>query len=68
MKKAIDGFCQDGAEIKGFGPYGELTYNFPPQSTPQFYNDDKLHLHVDMRVQTVNNGGPQPYQNMDWCK
>jgi hypothetical protein len=68
LEKAIDGFCQDGAEIKGFGEYGEFMYDFPPAGTPQFYNDDSVHMHVNMGAQTVNNGGPPPYKNMDWCK
>lgn len=68
VNKAIDGFCQDGAEIKGYGQYWENMYDFPPKEQPQFYNADPLTMHLTMGAETVNNGGPTPYANMDWCK
>ncbi|ESZ92121.1 hypothetical protein SBOR_7500 [Sclerotinia borealis F-4128] len=68
LDKAIDGFCKDGAEIKGYGKYGEYMNDFPPEGQPQFYNDDLYKMHLTMGAETVENGGPVPYKNMGWCK
>ncbi|TGO14631.1 hypothetical protein BTUL_0050g00260 [Botrytis tulipae] len=64
---AIDGFCTDGAEIKGYGKYWENMYDYPAEGQPQFYNDDLYKMHLMMGAETVENGGPVPYKNMEWC-
>ncbi|KAI9651362.1 hypothetical protein NHQ30_001403 [Ciborinia camelliae] len=58
LEKAIDGFCKDGAKIKGYGEYWENMYNFPPKGQPQFYNNDLYKMHLTMEAETINNGGP----------
>ncbi|KAF5868715.1 uncharacterized protein Bfra_012046 [Botrytis fragariae] len=64
---AIDGFCTNGAEIKGYGKHGENMYDFPAEGQPQFYNNDLYKMHLTMGAETVENGGPVPYKNMKWC-
>jgi hypothetical protein len=66
LNRAIDAFCKDGQEIKGFGRYWENMFNYPPKDEPQFYPDDPMHLAIG--VETINNGAAEPYENMDWCK
>jgi hypothetical protein len=66
LNTAIDAFCQDGKEIKGFGNLWANMFDYPPANQPQFYPDDPMHL--TFGAETVNNGGPQPYDDINWCK
>ncbi|OAL44289.1 hypothetical protein IQ07DRAFT_649330 [Pyrenochaeta sp. DS3sAY3a] len=68
LNKAIDAFCQDGKEITGYGKHWENMFNYPPKGEPQSYNDEGLTMHLAMGAETVQNGGPEPYEDMRWCK
>jgi hypothetical protein len=67
LERAIDAFCVDGKEIKSFGQYWANMFQFPPKREPQFYQDTGFKSHLSMGVETINNGGKQPYSNMGWC-
>jgi hypothetical protein len=68
LNNAIDAFCVDGAEIKGYGQYWKNMFIYPPANQPQFYNSAHTKMHLDMGVETINNGAPEPYKDMNWCK
>lgn len=68
LSKAIDAFCQNGHEIVGFGQYWKNMFDYPPAGTPQFYDTEHLKMHLTFGAETINNGGKEPYQDMDWCK
>jgi hypothetical protein len=68
LNKAIDWFCQDGIEPKGFGQYSDGFEDYPPRNEPQFYQDDSLTMFLTMAAETINNGGPDPYEDMNWCR
>jgi hypothetical protein len=68
LNKAIDAFCQNGHEIRGFGKHWENMFDYPPAKEPQFYHQDKLTMHLTFGAETINNGGAQPYEDMGWCK
>ncbi|THV44785.1 hypothetical protein BGAL_0580g00070 [Botrytis galanthina] len=42
-------------------------YDYPAEGQLQFYNDDLYKMHSTMGTETVENGGPIPYKNMEWC-
>lgn len=68
LNRAIDAFCQDGKKIMGFGKYSEGFIDYPPKTEPQFYPHDGLTMHLTLGMQTVENGAPEPYQDMRWCR
>lgn len=68
LASAVDAFCVDGADIKGFGKYWDAMVQYPPKGQPQFYNSDALKMHLLLGAETINNGAKQPYDDMDWCK
>ena len=68
LNNAIAAFCVDGAEIKGYGQYWKNMFIYPPANQPQFYNSAHTKMHLDMGVETINNGAPMPYKDMNWCK
>lgn len=68
LNKAIDAFCQDGQVIKGYGKSWDNMFNFPPEKEPQFYPTERYKMHVTIGAESIENGGPQPYQDIRWCK
>ncbi|KAF7914583.1 uncharacterized protein EAF01_000989 [Botrytis porri] len=56
---AIDEFCRNGAEIKGYGKHEENMYEFPAEGQPQFYNNDLYKMHLTM--------GQRRWRMGDWC-
>lgn len=51
LNKAIDFFCPDGAEIKGFGKYWEGMTDYPPQRQTQFYPHEGMKYHLTIGAQ-----------------
>jgi hypothetical protein len=41
---------------------------FPPEGQPGFYPESWNPQHIHIAVQMVENGAPEPYENMDWCQ
>lgn len=68
LSNAINAFCMNGADIKGFGNYWENMFQYPPKGQPQFYNSDSLKMHLLRGAETISNGAKQPYDDMNWCK
>jgi hypothetical protein len=69
LNKAIDAFCQNGQKIRGFGKSWANMFDYPPKKTPQFYDYDRLTLHLTMGAEGINNnGGRDPYADPKWCK
>ena len=68
LNKAIDAFCQNGQEIKGYGEKWANMFDYPPPKEPQFYNHETHKMYLTFGAETINNGGADPYQDMRWCK
>jgi hypothetical protein len=83
FEKSIDGFCQNGAEIKGYGQHSEFMYRYPPQNQPQFYSEasdtmfftsgsilNDKYVDGDRRKGFVSTNDPnwKPYEDMRWCR
>jgi hypothetical protein len=68
LEQAIDAWCIDDAEIKGFSHNSDQGQVFPPEGQPGFYPESWNPQHIHIAVQMVENGAPEPYENMDWCQ
>lgn len=68
LNRAIDAFCQNGQEIKGYGEYWANMFDYPPENEAQFYSHEGYSMHLTLGAQTVNNGDKDPYEDMRWCK
>lgn len=68
LNRSINAFCKNGADIKGFGKYSENMIDYPPKGETQFYPNDRLTYHLTFGASTVNQGEPNPYKDMGWCK
>ena len=64
LYRAIDAFCQNGNDIQGFSGH---MFNYPPDGQTPFYPDDKYIMIFTMGAETVNNGAPKPYADMNQC-
>lgn len=64
LNTAIDAFCQNGQQIKGFGNNWANMFNYPPENKPQFYNHRTYKMHLTFGAETVN----KPYEDINWCK
>lgn len=68
LESAVNAFCRDGADIIGFGKHWANAFQYPPKGQPQFYASQSSTMHLELFAETVQNGAPEPYDNMDWCK
>lgn len=68
LASAVDAFCIDGIDVKGFGKYWDAMFQYPPKGQSQFYNSDALKMHLLLGAETINNGAKEPYDEMNWCK
>jgi hypothetical protein len=70
FNNALDAFCKDGADIKGWGRdhWDDMT-DYPPEGQPQFWAGKQLGMHLTMGAKTVNNdGNDEPYEDISWCQ
>ncbi|KAI5374378.1 hypothetical protein J4E82_006948 [Alternaria postmessia] len=68
LEQAIDAWCIDDAEIKGFGQYGDQGWEFPADGQPGFYPESRNPQYLHLGMETVENGAPKPYDDMKWCE
>ena len=66
FNKAIDAFCKDGSKIVGYGKKLDNMMWYPPQNDVPFY-PGKFDQRLNMGAETVNNGAPEPYEDMKNC-
>lgn len=67
LNKAIDAFCIEGKKIEGFGEDWEHMFRYPPDEQDSFYQEGRP-MHLNLGAENKQNGGPDLYDNMDWCK
>ncbi|KAF2676065.1 hypothetical protein K458DRAFT_397313 [Lentithecium fluviatile CBS 122367] len=68
LEPALDAYCKDGTDIRGYSKYWEYMFSYPPKGERQFSENDDLTMHLQLGSETVNNGAPELYDNMGWWK
>jgi hypothetical protein len=68
LESAIDAWCIDNSVIEGWGQYGIDGPQFPPPGETPFYPNAWNPMHIHLAVRTVENGAPEPYEDMNWCQ